>query len=116
MGRAVGGNAVIEARLAAAQGLSDADGHALAGFLDAEGSFAISPNNGGRNWICQMSAAARLDDGGVLTDLCRCTGLGRVYFVRARRTSRPQAAWSIASKRECAELVRILWRFPLRRA
>jgi LAGLIDADG endonuclease len=105
---------VIEARLAAAQGLSDADGHALAGFLDAEGSFAISPHNRGRNWICQMSVAARLDDGGVLTDLCRCTGLGRVYFVRARRTSRPQAVWTIASKRECAELVRILRRFPLR--
>jgi hypothetical protein len=59
VGKAIGGNAVIEARLGAAQGLSDADGHALAGFLDAEGSFAISPNNGGRTWICQMSAALR---------------------------------------------------------
>jgi DNA-binding MarR family transcriptional regulator len=105
---------VIEARLAAAQGLSEADGHALAGFLDAEGSFGISPNNDGRTWSCHMSAALRLDDGDVVSDLCRCTGLGRVFTTRARRTSRPQATWSIASKRECAELVRILRHFPLR--
>jgi LAGLIDADG DNA endonuclease family protein len=114
MSRAIGGNAVIEARLHAAQGLSAFDGHALAGFLDAEGSFAISPNNRGRTWICQMTAALRRDDGGVLADLCRCTGLGHVYLTAARRTSRPQATWSIASKRECAELVRILRRFPMR--
>jgi MarR family transcriptional regulator, transcriptional regulator for hemolysin len=114
MGKAVGGNALIEARLAAAQCLSDFDGHALAGFLDAEASFLISPNNGGRTWICQMSIALRRDDGDVLTDLCRSTGLGRVCLVRARRTSRPQAKWTIASKRECAELVRILRRHPLR--
>jgi hypothetical protein len=38
MGRAVGGNALIEQRIAAAEGLADADAHALAGFLDAEGA------------------------------------------------------------------------------
>lgn len=38
LGKAVGGNALIEQRIAAAPGLSTADGHALAGFLDAEGS------------------------------------------------------------------------------
>jgi MarR family transcriptional regulator, transcriptional regulator for hemolysin len=114
MGRAIGGNAVIEARLRAAQGLGDCDGHALAGFLDAEGSFGISPNNRGRTWICQMTTALRRDDGDVLSDLCRCTGLGHVYLTAAQRTSRPQATWSISSKRECAELVRILRQFPLR--
>jgi MarR family transcriptional regulator, transcriptional regulator for hemolysin len=114
VGKAIGGNALIEARLAAARGLGESDGHALAGFLDGEGSFAISPNNRGRNWACGMSVALRLDDGDILTDLCRCTGLGRIFCVRARRTSRPQALWTVASKRECAELVRILRRFPLR--
>jgi hypothetical protein len=114
VGKAVGGNAVIEARLAAAQGLSEPDGHALAGFLDAEATFAITPNNQGRNWRCQMSVVVRLDDGDVLSDLCACTGLGRVSVTPARRTSRPQATWSVASKRECVELVRILRRFPLR--
>jgi hypothetical protein len=114
VGKAIGGNALIEARLTAAQGVSDSDGHALAGFLDAEGTFAINENNGGRNWSCQMSAALRLDDEDCLLDLQRCTGLGRVFRTRAKRTSRPQATWSIASKRECAQLAAILRRFPLR--
>jgi hypothetical protein len=61
-----------------------------------------------------MAVAVRLDDGDLLSDLCMCTGLGHVFLTRARRTSRPQATWSIASKRECAELVAILRRFPLR--
>jgi hypothetical protein len=114
VGKAIGGNALIETRLAAAQGLSDHDGHALAGFLDAEGSFTIGPNNGGRSWRCVMSVSVRLDDGDILTDLARSTGLGRVAVQRARRGSRPQARWTIASKRECAELVRILRRYPPR--
>jgi hypothetical protein len=50
----------------------------------------------------------------VLTDLCRVTGLGRVAAKPAQGTSRPQACWTIASKRECAELARILRAFPLR--
>jgi hypothetical protein len=114
MGKAIGGNAVIEERIAAAQGLSPVDGHALAGFLDAEGSFVIGPNNRGRTWSCCLDVAVRLDDADVLTDLCRVTGLGRVTTRPARRTSRPQADWRVASKRECAELARILRTFPLR--
>jgi LAGLIDADG endonuclease len=116
MGKAIGGNARIEKRVAAAQGLSDHDGHALAGFLDAEGSFTICPNNGGRTWSCLMSVSVRLDDGDMLTDLARSTGLGlgRVAAQPARRGSRPQARWTIASKRECAELVRMLRHWPLR--
>jgi hypothetical protein len=114
MGRAVGGNAAIEARLRSAQGFSEFDGHALAGLLDAEGSFVINANNSGRNWVCAMTLALRLDDGDVLTDLCRSSGLGHVVRTAARRNSRPQACWRIASKRECLELARMLRRFPLR--
>jgi hypothetical protein len=61
-----------------------------------------------------MVLAVRLDDADVLTDLCRITGLGRVATNPARGASRPQARWSVASKRECAELVRVLRNFPLR--
>jgi hypothetical protein len=50
----------------------------------------------------------------VLTDLCRSSGLGHVHTKPARRGSRPQAAWRIASKRECRELARLLDRFPSR--
>jgi LAGLIDADG DNA endonuclease family protein len=114
MGKAIGSNAAIEQGMAGAQGLSPTDGHALAGFVDAEGSFAIQLNNRGCTWACSMSLAVRLDDGDVLTDLARSTGLGRLHTKRAYRTARPQAVWSIASKRECAQLARILRRFPLR--
>ena len=92
MGRAVGGNVLMEQqRIAAAEGLADADGHGLAGFLDAEGCFQIRPNNRGRTWSCHMTVAVRDDDADLLTDLCRVTGLGRVSAKRAQGTSRPQA-------------------------
>jgi hypothetical protein len=114
MGKAVGGNAVIERRIASGHGLSATDGHALAGFVDAEGHFAINANNRGAAWSCSFSIAVRLDDADVLTDLCRVTGLGRVTTKPARRGSRPQAEWRVASKRECLEVMRALRRFPLR--
>jgi hypothetical protein len=114
MGRTPGGNAAIEQRLRAAQGLSAFDCHALAGFVDAEGSFAIQTNNRGRSWACSMTVAVRLDDGDSLVDLCRSTGLGHVSKLSARRGSRPQACWRIGSKRECVQLARLLTRFPLR--
>jgi hypothetical protein len=114
MGKAVGGNAAIEQRIASAHGLNETDGHALAGFLDAEGCFMIQPNNGGRSWTCQVSVNVRLDDGDVLSDIARSTGLGRLSAVAGRRGSRPQSRWQVNSKRECAELTRLLRRFPLR--
>jgi hypothetical protein len=114
MGRAVGGAAEKVRTLAAAQGVDDVDGHALAGFIEAEGSFSIVPNNGGRSWLCGMSLNQRADDADVLCDIVRVTGLGRLYPVPARRTSRPQVVWSVASKLECRELVRLLQRYPLR--
>jgi hypothetical protein len=43
--------------LAAAPGLSEADGHALAGFVDAKGSFGIRPNNSGTTWTCSFARA-----------------------------------------------------------
>ena len=93
--------------LAAAQGVDDVDGHALAGFIEAEGSFSITANNGGRSWLCGMSLNQRADDADVLCDIVRVTGLGRLYAVPARRTSRPQVVWSVASKLECRELARL---------
>jgi hypothetical protein len=114
MGRAVGGAAEKVRTLAAAQGVDDVDGHALAGFIEAEGSFSIAANNGGRSWLCGMSLNQRADDADLLCDIARVTGLGRLYAVPARRTSRPQVVWSVASKLECRELARLLQRYPLR--
>ena len=114
MGRAVGGDAVIAARIAAAPGSSEADGHALAGFVDAEGSFGIRPNNGGTTWTCSFALCQRADDADLLLDLATVTGIGRLHPVAAQRNSRPQVTWSVNSKLECRELVRLLRRFRLR--
>lgn len=59
MGRAIGGTVEKVRSVAQAPGLSDVDGHALAGFIEAEGCFTITPNNGGRNWKCAMSLVQR---------------------------------------------------------
>ena len=70
MGRAVGGAAEKVRVLAAAQGVDDIDGHALAGFIEAEGSFSIAANNGGRSWLCGMSLNQRADDADLLATSC----------------------------------------------
>ena len=114
MGRAVGGSAEKALRVADAQGVGDVDGHALAGFIEAEASFDIRPNNGGRSWVCGMTLTQRDDDADMLMDIVRVTGLGRLHQRPARRSSRPQVCWSMHSKLECRHLVRLLERYPLR--
>jgi hypothetical protein len=114
MGRAVGGSAEKARRVADAQGVNDVDGHALAGFIEAEASFDIRPNNGGRSWLCGMTLTQRADDADMLIDIVRVTGLGRLHQRPARRTSHPQVCWSVKSKLECRHLVGLLERYPLR--
>jgi hypothetical protein len=114
MGRAVGGSAEKARILARAQGVDECDGHALAGFIEAEGSFNIVRNNGGRSWLCSMSLGQRADDADMLLDIARVTGLGRLYPVAARRTSRRQVVWSVSSKLECRALMGLLRRYQLR--
>lgn len=90
------------------------DGHRLAGFLDAEGSFGIRPNNGGRTWQCPVSVSVRDDDTRLLSELRDLTGLGKLYSLEASGRSRPQTLWTIASKLECRRLAQILDAYPLR--
>ena len=114
LGRRPGGEAVIAARLQAAPGLVGRDAHALAGFIDAEGYFAIRPNNGGRSWQCALSIKVREDDGSLLKQFATRTGLGHLVHVPAHATSRPQTGWTIASKLECVALAELLDEYPLR--
>jgi hypothetical protein len=90
------------------------DGERPAGFIEAESSFGIRQNNEGRSWVCGMTLTQRADDADMLLDIVRVTGLGRVYRVAARRSSRPQVCWSVQSKLECRRLVELLRRYPLR--
>jgi LAGLIDADG endonuclease len=94
--------------------LAPRDGHFLAGFVDAEGSFRLRPNNGGASWSCGFTLVVRDDDGELLLDLRELTGLGNVSSLPAARTSKPQAVWSIDSRFECLWLAELLEQFPLR--
>ena len=113
MGARLGGRSACIARLSRVKRLSDADGHTLAGLLDAEGHFAISPNNGGRNWRCSAHVTLRRDDAPLLAKYRSLTGLGTIVPRPACRNSRPQALWSIGSGLECLRLADLLEAFPL---
>ena len=101
-------------RASAAIAPTAADGAWLAGFIDAEGSFSIDPNNGGANWQCGLAIALRDDDAGLLLDLQRSTGLGVVRPLSGRAGSKPQASWTIQAKRETVALACILRSHSLR--
>lgn len=94
--------------------ISSPDGHFLAGLVDAEGCFQITPNNGGTAWRCWFTLALRDDDAEVLVELHELTGLGHLQRTPARGTSRPQITWMIQRRSDCLRLAEILERFPLR--
>ena len=107
MPRKPGGEAVIRARLDAAPGVSRAQGHRLAGLLEAECHLGIAPNNTD-DWRCFCAVALRDDDGEVLQKAHLALGLGRLNPVAARNGSRPQVIWTIDSKLECLALTELL--------
>ena len=114
MARRPGGEAAIRARLAASPGLSGAEAHTLAGFLDAESHLGVIPNNGGATWRCECSVNLRDDDREILIGYRGKLGLGHLTQVAARNGSRPQVLWKIGSKLECQALGEILDAHPLR--
>jgi hypothetical protein len=114
MARRPGGEALIRSRLAASPGLSDAEAHTLAGFLDAESHLAVIPNNGGATWRCECLVNLRDDDREILISYRDKLGLGHLTQIAARNGSRPQVLWKIGSKLECQALGEILDAHPLR--
>jgi hypothetical protein len=114
VGRATGGEAVIRARLAATPALNETDGHALAGFLEAESSLALIPSNDRRSWRLACATCQRDDDAEVLADFQRLTGIGSLSRVAASGNSAPQVAWTISSRLECTRLAEILHDYPMR--
>jgi LAGLIDADG endonuclease len=114
MARRPGGEAAIRSRLAASPGLSDAEAHTLAGFLDAESHLAVIPNNGGATWRCECSVNLRDDDREILISYRDKLGLGHLTQIAARNGSRPQVLWKISSKIECQALAEVLDEHPLR--
>src|SRR3954462_11868090 len=90
------------------------DGHFLAGLIEAEGCFQLSPANGGANWLSGFALALRDDESELLVEMHELTGLGALRSVPACGTSKPQVLWSIQRRSDCQELAELLARFPLR--
>lgn len=98
----------------------DGFGHYMAGFLDGEASFVIARVNSG--FTCRMQVKLRDDDAAILFALRDRTGLGlvrpeKVYQRSDRgsmRNTHPQMTWIVGNKADCAMLVRLLERYPLR--
>lgn len=111
VGRPLGSEATIKARLSAAPGLTDMEAHALAGLIDAEGSFRLAMP--GKSLTCNLSVTVRDDDAEMLAFFRGRTALGHVRLKPARASSNPQVTWCISSKLECARLVDILDDHPL---
>jgi hypothetical protein len=89
-------------------------GDFLAGFFDAEGHLGMQEHNGGTSVSCFAELRVRDDDAEILEWLAGWSGVGSLYAVPARATSRRQVGWKIRRRDECAELTRLLRVFPLR--
>jgi hypothetical protein len=66
------------------------------------------------NWACAMTIRMRADEAPMLFKLLEQTDLGHPRHVPARRTSKPQIAWTVGRRDECARLVELLEEHPLR--
>jgi LAGLIDADG endonuclease len=61
-----------------------------------------------------MSLAARDDDADLIHELATRTRLGRITRTSARKTSKPQVAWTVTAKADCVQLIELLDGYPLR--
>ncbi len=104
------------------QGLNDGFGHWLSGFVDGEGSFTITARGAARgSHTPGFALTLRDDDRGILDEIVRRTGIGRVYDLRAEQLSRGdgyrrggRADWRVSNKVDALALVALFDRFPLR--
>ena len=95
-------------------GLTAAEGHFIAGFIEGESHLGIVEENGGQSYGCVMSLALRDDDAALVRWLKQRTGYGTIAPIPARRTSRPQVRWTVRTHEDCGALVRLLERYELR--
>jgi hypothetical protein len=88
--------------------ISELDQGFLAGFFEGEASFVVQEQNAGQSYSCGAIVRVRDDDQDVLEWLVALTGVGRMYRVPARATSKPQVAWHIDTQHDCVEIGRLL--------
>jgi hypothetical protein len=92
--------------------MDDAFGHWLAGFADGEGSFMLRTGKAGI--VCAFQIGLRSDDKPVLKLIRDTVGFGRVGLASRMGEPGRAALYSVQSRKDCAALVRIFDRYPLR--
>jgi hypothetical protein len=92
---------------------ADGFGHWLAGLIDGEGSFTITPNRPG--FVCRLSVGLRADDREVLSLIVSRTGLGKCLgSSRSGGNRKPLVVWRVQRKEDCQAVVELLRLCPLR--
>jgi hypothetical protein len=94
-------------------------GYWLSGLIDGEGCFRIQRNHSrGRGPVTYSTSFAlklRDDDEPILREIIAQTGIGRFAYDSTRSgNSKPAAAWHVDRREDCAALVALLDRHPLR--
>jgi hypothetical protein len=97
-------------------------GNWLAGYIDGEGSFTCQVytprGRSSPNITARMTLGTRADEYPLLAECQAQTGLGALYFVRPTLggppNGRPKWTWTVANKKDCAALVKLLTEYPLR--
>ena len=93
--------------------IPEVEGRFLAGYVEGECHLGIGENNGGQSAKCWLEVRVRDDDRDLLEWLMAVTGQGRLPRAAARANSAPQIGWHVGKQAGCAEIVRLLTRFPL---
>lgn len=101
--------------------ITDYWGGWFAGLTDGEGSFTIRKRNHKNpciNYRCRFRIGLRDDDQFILEEIHGILDIGTIYNMPARtndvRNRQPQVEWGVHAIADCAKLVEIFERFPLR--
>jgi hypothetical protein len=94
--------------------IDDGFGNWLAGLIAAEGCFLVIASQEKRRYLCSFILQLRDDDTPILKEIHQTLQLGYLHCCKARKGSNPGIIWTVCRKTECAALVELLSRYPLR--
>jgi len=93
----------------------------FAGFTAGDGCFGIvkyNLDNPRINYGCQFTIALRADDRGILEEIHETLELGKIFdrpaYPSGGRNNQAQTAFKVQSIADCAELVTLFEKYPLR--